>query len=198
MGVSSLPNPTNQNLHHKLQEIVLHQSELMQRLVYLQHICTEAYLCAGAIRNLVWALLHQQHNSIGHGEIDIVFFDPNEKNQQTCHEIEQKMTDKFPENEWDVVNQALVHTWYKTEMGNSISPYTSLIDALMTWPETATAVAIRLNQNNEIEIIAPFGLDDLFELKLRWNPRLVSHEVFMQRVTSKRFLERWKNLKMLP
>ena len=60
--------------------------------------------------------------------------------------------------------------------------------------ETATAIAVRLLENGDLDIVAPFGLHDLFELKLRWNHRLVSRKVFMQRVQSKRFLERWKKL----
>ncbi len=35
--------------------------------------------------------------------------------------------------------------------------------------ETVTALALRL-KDDELELIAPFGLADLFELKLRWNP----------------------------
>ena len=65
------------------------------------------------------------------------------------------------------------------------------------WPETATAVAVRLLENNELEIIAPLGLDDLFELKLRWNTALVSHHVFMQRMEEKQFLRRWNKLRLL-
>jgi len=52
-------------------------------------------------------------------------------------------------------------------------------------------------QNNELEIIAPFGLDDLFELKLRWNATLVSHDVFMQRMEEKQFLQKWNKLSLL-
>lgn len=107
------------------------------------------------------------------------------------------MSQKFPENEWDVVNQAFVHTWYKTDQGLAIAQYSSLIDALSVWVETATAIAVRLLENDDLEIIAPFELNDLFELKLRWNNRLVSREVFIQRVQSKRFLEKWQNLHMI-
>ena len=96
-----------------------------------------------------------------------------------------------------MVNQAYVHTWYTLENGQPILPYSSLYDALATWPETATAIAVRLLDNNELEIISPFGLRDLFELKLRWNDRLVSHDVFMQRVRSKRFLQRWSQLQLI-
>jgi hypothetical protein len=77
-----------------------------------------------------------------------------------------------------VVNQATVHHWYLNENAEKIKAYTSLFDAISAWPETATAIAVRLTENDLLEIIAPFGLSDLFELKLRWNPRLVNYETF--------------------
>ncbi|WP_373683091.1 nucleotidyltransferase family protein [Acinetobacter sp. YH1901130] len=49
----------------------------------------------------------------------------------------------------------------------------------------------------QIQLIAPLGLDDLFELNVRWNPRLVSQATFLQRVQQKKFLQRWPKLKLL-
>jgi hypothetical protein len=108
--------------------------------------------------------------------------------------LTELLKQKFPNNEWDVVNQAYVHLWYKTDDGSSISQYQSLFDALSVWVETATAIAVRLLENDDIEIIAPFGLNDLFELKLRWNKRLVSYPVFLARIQAKQFLTRWEKL----
>jgi hypothetical protein len=39
------------------------------------------------------------------------------------------------------------------------------------WPETATAVAVRRNDEDGCEVAAPFGVDDLFGLILRPTPR---------------------------
>ena len=186
-----------QNFRKALTEIIFREQSLRQRLMYLREIAPNAYFSAGVLRNLVWSILHEQSDDVAHSEIDVIFFDPRENSPYISHEIERKLSQKFPENTWDVVNQAYVHTWYTLENGQSILPYSSLYDALATWPETATAIAVRLLDNNELEIIAPFGLRDLFELKLRWNDRLVSHDVFMQRVRSKRFLQRWAQLQLI-
>ncbi|MEG0483614.1 MAG: nucleotidyltransferase family protein [Acinetobacter sp.] len=180
----------------KLKKIVFSQHALMQRLIFLRQIKAQAYLSAGVIRNLVWSELHQQQYKIEHTEIDVIFYDlTNQYSEQQG--LTRLLNQQFPENEWDVVNQAFVHTWYKTDRGLSISQYSSLIDALSVWVETATAVAVRLLENDDLEIIAPFELNDLFELKLRWNNRLVSREVFIQRVQSKQFLEKWNKLRIV-
>lgn len=179
----------------KLKKIIFNQSALMQRLMYLRQINTQAYLSAGVIRNLVWSVLHQQNYKIEQTEIDVIFYDLTDQHAE--QQLKLLLSHKFPENEWDVVNQAFVHTWYKTDQGCAIAQYSSLIDALSVWVETATAIAVRLLENDDLDIVAPFELNDLFELKLRWNRRLVSREVFTQRVQSKRFLEKWQKLRIV-
>ncbi|KAF1018212.1 MAG: hypothetical protein GAK29_04328 [Acinetobacter bereziniae] len=178
----------------QLEQMIYSSAQLMLRLEHLRQLHIHAYLSAGVIRNLVWANLHDQAYCLDETEIDVVFYDL--KDQLGCEEqrLSQELKQKFPRNDWDVVNQAYVHVWYKKEDGNAIDQYSSLFDALSGWVETSTAIAVRLQQSGQLEWIAPFGLNDLFELKLRWNARLVSYATFVQRIESKRFLQRWDKL----
>jgi len=178
----------------QLKQFIYSCPELMLRLQYLRHIHAHAYLSAGVIRNLVWSILHHQSYGFDQIEIDVIFYDLNDQQGLKEQRLTELLKQKFPNNEWDVVNQAYVHLWYKTDDANSISQYQSLFDALSVWVETATAIAVRLLENDDIEIIAPFGLNDLFELKLRWNKRLVSYPVFLARIQAKQFLTRWEKL----
>ena len=181
----------------KLEQMISTHDALMQILIDLREVDTSAFLSAGVIRNFVWSVLHDQEYDIAQIEIDVIFYDAQDELAIKEQSLAGYLKKKLPKNEWDVVNQALVHTWYKTEDGASIAPLQSIHHALSLWPETATAVAVRLLENNEFEIIAPFGLDDLFELKLRWNAALVSHHVFMQRMEEKQFLQKWHKLSLL-
>ncbi|ENV35545.1 nucleotidyltransferase family protein [Acinetobacter gerneri] len=184
-------------LKERLIVLLSSQPWLMQRLEYLHTLDDNAYLAAGVIRNTIWKLLHDQRCEIDGKEIDVVFYDKSENNHEKSNFLKEKLAEKYPENEWDVINQAFVHTWYKTLEGKSIAPLTSLEHALSFWPETATAIAVRINQNDHLEIVAPFGFEDLFQLKLRWNKNLVSHTAFMQRITKKRFLQRFPKLTLI-
>ena len=179
-----------------LKQIIYAHPVFLHRLKFLREINPSAYLSAGVIRNMVWSVLHDQHYLIEQTEIDVIFYDTNAIEDE-LQRLTQLLSQKFPENTWDVVNQAFVHTWYTTDDGRSVAQYSSLAEALATWPETATAIAVRLLKNDDLEIIAPFGLNDLFELKLRWNDCLVSHGVFLERVQSKRFFERWNRLEII-
>ena len=171
--------------------------DLYARLLFLRQVKPEAFCSAGVIRNLIWSIAHDQHYALSQTEIDVIFYDVEDESGFEQQHLAEILKQQFPENDWDVVNQAWVHQWYITEDGASIAPLQSIQHALSLWPETATAVAVRLLENNALEIIAPFGLDDLFELKLRWNAALVSHDVFMQRMEEKQFLQKWHKLSLL-
>nr|WP_308463943.1 nucleotidyltransferase family protein [Acinetobacter ursingii] len=190
-------------LHHisgayddQIQSWILHHAALVQRLKVLRTINAHCYLSAGVIRQLIWSALHHQKYEIEQVEIDVIFYDPHADSQQQ-QRIQQALHRQFPLNDWDVVNQATVHHWYLNENAEKIKAYTSLFDAVSAWPETATAIAVRLTENDLLEIIAPFGLTDLFELKLHWNPRLVSYETFLNRVIEKQWLQRWPQLELI-
>ena len=180
----------------QLIQILTRHSFIMQILSELNRIDPKAYIAAGIIRNTVWAYLHDIDYPLNHTEVDVIFHDAKDHGKH-ANMIQKHMLSHFPNIEWDVTNQALVHTWYKKDNGESIAPLTSIEHALSLWPETATAIAVKLNDQHQIECLAPFGLEDLFELKLRWNPTLVSHQAFMKRLESKRFLERWSKLKLI-
>ncbi len=73
----------------------------------------------------------------------------------------------------------------------------SSLDGVATWPETATAVAVRMAADDRVEVLAPLGLDDLFGLVCRHNPGRATREVYRERVRNKRFAERWPALRVL-
>jgi uncharacterized protein len=177
-----------------LWQIVQAHTELMQVLKTLQTLDATAYVAAGVLRHVVWAHLHAMSYSLSGTEIDVIFYDQDDEHALRLKHV---LETEFPEIQWDVTNQATVHQWYRTEKNESIAPLQSIAQALSFWPETATAIALRLDGQHDFELIAPFGLQDLFELKLRWNPTLVSYHIFEQRCINKRFLEKWPRLKLI-
>jgi hypothetical protein len=62
--------------------------------------------------------------------------------------------------------------------------------------ETATAVAVRLGMNDVIEVSAPFGLDDLFNLVVRPTARfqLEKKPIYLERIRSKNWAAAWPGL----
>ena len=191
--MSSNHQPYTEQLFALLQQ----HAPLMAILRELRVLAPHAYIAAGVLRHLVWAHLHEQAYVLDHTEIDVVFYDPRPQSRIYEQQWAENLTEKFPNIQWDVTNQAWVHLWYRTDQNQGIAPLTSIAHALSLWPETATALAVRLDQNHQLECIAPLGLDDLFELKLRWNPTLVSYQVFERRLLTKQFLNKWSKLRLV-
>ena len=104
-------------------------------------------------------------------------------------QIEQQLSALVPGVHWEAVNQATVHTY------TGDAPYRSIEEAMSRWADLVTAVGVYLTDADEIEIIAPAGLDDLFQLKVR--PNLVAPNaaaVYRSRMATKGWLERWPKL----
>lgn len=187
---------SKQKYASEFKDILFDNKKLMHILTTLRTFDAQAYLAAGIIRNTVWAYLQDQSYDLEQTEIDVIFYDPQDNGHKAL-ELQKKMINCFPNIEWDITNQATVHLWYQTDQGESIPPLKSLEHALSMWPETSTCIALRLNDHDEFEYIAPFGLADLFELKLCWNQRLVSRDVFLARLNKKKFLKKWPKLQII-
>lgn len=84
-------------------------------------------------------------------------------------------------------NQARMH------FRNHHQPYSNTENAISYWPETATAIAARLNSNDKIEILPPHGLNDLFNLVVSPTPNF-DWNMFQERITEKQWEQQWKNL----
>jgi uncharacterized protein len=156
----------------------------------------EAVIGAGAVRNLVWDHLHGYAVPTRLRDIDVAFFDPSDLSRERDTEAERSLHTMAPELPWQAKNQAAVHTWFARKFGYAVEPLTSIDDAVGTWPETATCVALALRADDSLRVVAPYGLDDLFGMVLRRNPRRVTLEEFRRRMTTKRIAETWPRVRV--
>src|SRR5829696_2419320 len=123
----------------------------------------------GVLRDLVWDRLHGRPPARPR-DLDLAFFDPARLDPARDAEVEAALTARLSGVPWDAKNQAAVHTWYGRVFGGQVAPLTSAADGVATWPETATAVAVRLLPDDRLQVVAPCGLEDLFGLICRRNP----------------------------
>lgn len=141
---------------------------------------------AGFIRAAVWDTLSGFTAASAVDDIDVLYFDAADRSTEREAEIERRLRDIEPALPWSVRNQARMH------VRNGDAPYTSTADALRYWLETPTCVAVRLDAGDRFEIMAPYGLDDLFAMAIRPTPRgRVRRQEYVARLTEKRWLERW-------
>lgn len=176
----------------RLKQYIYENNNLMQDLRIVRSLeLPKCYIAAGYIRNYVWDRLHGYEPRAEHDDIDVVYFDVSDRSETRDLRIEQQLIQTTGCTKWSVKNQARMH------IRNEAEPYSSIEDALSRWPETATAVAARLNHEDQLEICAPHGLDDLFQLIVRQSPFFEDRQLFAERIRSKRWLEKWPQLKVM-
>ena len=151
----------------------------------------DCWVGAGFLRSAVWDHLHQRAHSPLPSDIDVIWFDPGRATVQTDTELEACLRNMDASYNWSVKNQARMH------LRNSDTPYASAIDAIRFWPETATAIAIRLDSQGALEVAAPLGLEDLLQLVVRPTARfqIDKREIYLERMQGKDWLRTWPNLK---
>lgn len=155
-----------------------------------------AYVAAGAIRDTAWNFLTGRLASALFGDVDVAYFAPG-GSDETCRHFERRLAGRSPAVRWEVTNQAHVHRWYRSSMGESVAPFQGVRDAIARWPETATAVGARLNVDGHIEILAPLGLEGLFSMVVRHNPAHGDAPAYRARIASKRWKNRWPELTVM-
>jgi uncharacterized protein len=157
----------------------------------------DAWIGAGAIRDVVWGQLHDGFDPALVRDVDVAFFDPGDLSPDRDRGAQAALAAiaAFP---WEASNQAAVHTWFHDYFGGApVPPLRSVHDAVATWPETATCVAIRSIPDG-IEICAPHGLADLLDGVWRVNPVRVTPATSRARLARQRVGERWPRVRVIP
>lgn len=146
-----------------VEKLIKQNSELMALLKIIHSFqINDCWLCAGTLRNYIWDYLSTGNTSsnINFSDIDVIFFDKNISYEQTV-EIENQIKKKYPEYNWEIKNQ-----YYMNIHSPNTEKYVSSTDAVSKFPEKCTAIAARLNDNQELEVFIPFGTNDLINFRV--------------------------------
>ena len=156
-------------------------------------------LASGCIYQTAWNALTGRDPDYGLKDYDALYFDPDTSYEAEDVHIRRAAAafgsplDALVE----VRNQARVHLWFEGKFGEPYAPLTSPDEALERFVCPAFAVGARLEHGDRITIAAPFGLDDLFAMRLRPNPnRPINPESFARVCASAR--ARWPELTVTP
>lgn len=177
----------------ELQTLIASDDQRMRVLCIVRGLgLPDCWVAAGFVRNCVWDQLHQRAPSPLPRDIDVIWFDPDQPDATRDAGLEAALRDRDGTLAWSVKNQARMHA------RNADQPYRSATDAMRYWPETATAVGVRVGPRGEIEVAAPLGLGDLFGLIVRPTERFVAdkHPVYLERIRSRNWERQWPGLRI--
>ncbi len=187
-----------EELEQSLRRITQNTPWLMRALRAVRTVAPPAAcIGSGAIRNAVWDALHGYSEPSFLADVDVPYFNPDDLSEGSEEGYERRLEALEPEFSWDVKNQAAVHLWFHKVFGHEVEPLCSIRDAASTWPETALTVAVGLREDDTIAITAPLGLDDLFAMVVRRNPRRVSAETYKRRIAEKKYTDRWPRVRIV-
>jgi uncharacterized protein len=173
--------------------LVARQADMMRLLRSVEELALpDCWIGAGFIRNAIWDALHgRTPNCALLNDVDVVFFDRANASAAFDAAIEDQLAARSPNLPWSVKNQARMH------LRNGEEPYRNTAAAIARWPETATAVAVRLRQSR-LELAAPHGLEDLIGLTVRPTPAFARRpEAIARRLRAKNWLARWPRLRIV-
>lgn len=182
-------------LEHDLAALIAGDARRMAALEAARALgLPDAWIGAGFARDAVWDHLHGLPPQVPVGDVDLLWFDPARIDPAEDEILKQRLRAIAPQFDWSARNQARMH------IRNGDRPYRNVADAMTFWPETATMVAVRLNDAGKVEVNAPLGLADLFALRLTPGAhfRTDRRPIFDARVAAKAWLVRYPRLRLAP
>ncbi|MGS2779240.1 nucleotidyltransferase family protein [Robertmurraya sp. GLU-23] len=152
------------------------------------------WICAGFIRSKIWDTLHNFNERTPIPDIDVIYFDPRNIDELTEKKLEEMLKTLMPKAPWSVKNEARMH------IKSNMPPYSSSVDAISKFPETATALGVKLDERENVKLIAPCGISDVINLEVK--PTLFFREtkerveIYEAGIIKKNWKSIWNNLKV--
>ncbi|MBP2100414.1 nucleotidyltransferase family protein [Enterococcus rivorum] len=151
----------------------------------------DCWLCAGTIRNYFWNLFSDVRSKTYISDVDVIFFDKTISYEETTR-IEQKLKLNYPMYNWELKNEVYMH---QHNQDISIAPYENSQDAISKFPEKCTAIAARKDSKNQLELFAPYGIEDIIQFRVSPTPFFLESElrldIYKKRVLTKKWQEIW-------
>lgn len=162
------------DLEQRLAAILQGSPSLMRVMTIARDLALPDWMIfSGAIYQK--ALNHLTGREVDYGlkDYDLGYFDASDLSYEAEDIVIRRAAAAFPpplDTLVEVRNQARVHLWFEDHFGEPYAPLSSSAEALSRFTSPMFAVGVRLEADGALRIFAPFGLEDLFALRLRPNP----------------------------
>jgi len=150
------------------------------------------WICAGFVRSKIWDVQHGFTERTPLPDVDVIYFDPVSIDEEEEKRLEERLRSLSPTVPWSVKNQARMHVL------NDVNPYLSAVDAISKFPETATALGLSLDEQDNLVLTAPHGIEDAVNMVLRATPAFSNNQelapIFQERIAKKQWSTTWWKL----
>jgi hypothetical protein len=161
-------------LAQRLTEIIRDAPSLLRVLTVVRRLDLPDWLVmSGAVYQRVLNRLTGRDPDYGVRDYDLGYFDASDISFAAEDIVIRRVAAAFEDplkHLVEVRNQARVHVWFEAHFGEAYTPLADTAEALERFVAPMFAVGVRLEADDRLRIEAPFGLADLFALRLRPNP----------------------------
>nr|WP_207620317.1 nucleotidyltransferase family protein [Oharaeibacter diazotrophicus] len=146
----------------------------------------DGWLVSGALYQTVWNVMTGRPRRTGIKDYDLVYHDAADLGFEAEDAVIRRVQAATAGLGLavEVRNQARVHLWFERRFGFAVPPLGSVAEALERYASTTHAVAVRRGAGGRLDLLAPFGLRDVFAMHVRPNrslPNGPSHEAKARR-----------------
>ncbi|MBR9661526.1 MULTISPECIES: nucleotidyltransferase family protein [Bacillus cereus group] len=150
------------------------------------------WVCAGFVRSKIWDTLHDYEARTAMPDVDVIYYDSLHQDEIYEQSLETKLMNIDATIPWSVKNQARMH------VVNNMPPYSSSVNAISKFPETATALGVTLDELNNVILTAPCGIEDVLSLQVRPTAHFLKSKerlhMYKNRVIKKNWQSKWPNI----
>ena len=165
---------SERELRKRLTVILRSTPMLMRVLTVGRHLSLPDWLVfSGAIYQPVLNHLTGRPLDYGIKDYDLAYFDTSDLSYEAEDAVIRRVKADFDEplrSMIEVRNQARVHLWFEAKFGEPYAPLSCTAEALERFASATFALGVRLEFDDRLHIVAPFGLGDLFALRVVPNP----------------------------
>ncbi len=166
---------SERELRERLTAILRSTPPLMRVLSVARYLCLPDWLVfSGAVYQPVLNHLTGRPLDYGIKDYDLGYFDASDLSYEAEDAVICRVKAAFDEplrSMIEVRNQARVHLWFEAKFAELYTSLSCTAQALERFTSPTFSVGVRLEPDDRLHIEAPFGLADLFALRLRPNPR---------------------------
>jgi len=158
----------------------------------------DAWLVSGAIYQTIWNVLTRRPHGYGIKDYDLIYFDGSDLSYDAEDRVIKRVNDALPAlaERIEVRNQARVHLWYEHRFGRPYQALSCSMESLVTYAAKTHAIAVRLTPSNQLEIHAPFGLTNIFAMRLVPNTAMDNRATHEEKGARMKAL--WPELEIIP
>ena len=182
----------------RLTDIVRNDTELMIVLTTIRGLDLNDWLIfSGAVYQSVWNNLTGRQPGYGVNDFDLGYFDP-DVSWDAEDVVIKRVAEAFEEplrSRVEARNQRRVSEWFPAKFLQPYPPIVNTAEALERFVAPCFAAGVRLEDDGQITVVAPFGLDDVFDMVIRPNPNRPLAKDWSR--VAEKALDRWPELTVI-